>query len=109
MLRQHPNGCTLAIRAQPDAKKTAITGIYGEGEQSALRIALRARPVEGRANEALIEFLAVVFALPKSSVRLLSGAGSRSKVFLLKDLPAVAAEAALDKAIKSGTHFSCTG
>jgi uncharacterized protein len=108
MLRQHSNGCTLATRAQPGAKKTAITGIYGEGDQATLKIAVHAPPIEGRANEALIEFLAAVFALPKSSIQLLSGAGSRSKVFLLKGLPATTARTALDKAIESGNHFSCT-
>ena len=58
MLREVAGGVTLAVRAQPGAKKTAIIGIYGEGATAQLKIAVQAPPVEGRANEALIEFLA---------------------------------------------------
>jgi uncharacterized protein (TIGR00251 family) len=86
MLREVAAGVTLSIRAQPGAKKTAITGIYGEGATAQLKIAVQAPPIEGRANEALIAFLAKTFDLPKSSVALVSGALSRSKVFLLRGI-----------------------
>jgi len=86
MLREVAAGVTLAIRAQPGAKKTAITGIYGEGDSQQIKIAVQAPPIEGRANEALIAFLAKTFDLPKSSVALVSGALSRSKVFLLRGI-----------------------
>jgi hypothetical protein len=49
-----------------------------------LKIAVQAPPVEGRANEALIAFLAETFGIPKRSVELVSGESSRSKVFLLR-------------------------
>jgi len=84
MLRTAADGVTLAVRAQPGAKKTAITGIYGEGPAAQLKIAVQAPPIEGRANEALIAFLAETFGLPKSSVELVSGGLSRSKAFLLR-------------------------
>ncbi|HXS75183.1 MAG TPA: DUF167 domain-containing protein [Terracidiphilus sp.] len=84
MLREVPGGVTLAVRAQPAAKKTAIAGVYGEGDTAQLKIAVQAPPVEGRANEALIAFLAETFGLPKRSVELVSGELSRSKVFLLR-------------------------
>ena len=84
MLRQVEGGVTLAVRAQPGAMKTAIIGVYGEGEESQLKIAVQAPPIEGRANEALIAFLAEKFRLPKRSVELVSGELSRSKVFLLR-------------------------
>lgn len=83
MLREVPGGVTLAVHAQPGAKKTAIVGIYGEGDAAQLKIAVQAPPVEGRANEALIEFLAHTFGIPKKSVELLSGELARSKVFRL--------------------------
>ena len=86
MLREVAAGVTLSIRAQPGAKKTAITGIYGEGATAQLKIAVQAPPIGGRANEALIAFLAKTFDLPKSSVALVSGALSRSKVFLLRGI-----------------------
>ena len=80
MLRAAADGVTLAVRAQPGAKRTAIAGIYGEGTAAQLKIAVQAQPIEGRANEALIEFLAEIFSLPKNAVVLKSGELSRSKV-----------------------------
>ncbi len=82
MLREIAGGVTLAVRAQPGAKKTAIVGIYGEGVSAQLKIAVQAQPIEGRANEALIDFLAETFGVPKRSVELVGGELSRSKVFL---------------------------
>jgi uncharacterized protein len=86
MLREVTGGVTLAVRAQPGAKKTAIVGVYGEGDVAQLKIAVQAPPVEGRANEALIAFLAEMLGLPKRSVELVSGELSRSKVFLLRSV-----------------------
>lgn len=84
MLREVAGGVTLAVRAQPGAKKTAIVGVYGDGDAAQLKIAVQAPPVEGRANEALVAFLAETFNIPKRSVDLVSGELSRSKVFLLR-------------------------
>ena len=84
MLREVTGGVTLAVRAQPGAKKTAIVGIYGDADAAQLKIAVQAPPVEGRANEALVAFLAETFEIPKKSVELISGELSRSKVFLLR-------------------------
>ena len=84
MLRTVRDGVTLAVRAQPGAKKTAITGVYGEDDSAQLKIAVQASPIEGRANQALIAFLAATFDLPKHSVELVNGELSRSKVFLLR-------------------------
>ena len=84
MLRSTTEGVTLAVRAQPGAKKTAITGIYGEGATAQLKIAVKAPPLEGRANLALIAFLAESLGVAKNAVELKSGELSRSKVFLLR-------------------------
>jgi uncharacterized protein (TIGR00251 family) len=100
MLRATPQGSALAVRAQPGAKRTAIVGLYGEGVTEQLKIAVQAPPLEGRANEALIDFLAKTFKVPKSSVVLASGEFSRSKVFLLRNVNAEQAEAVLSKAAK---------
>jgi len=97
MLRVNPTGVTLAVRAQPGAKKTAITGVYGEGATAQLRIAVQAPPLEGRANEALIAFLAQTFALPKNAVALVSGELSRNKVLLLQGVSLARAVAVLAK------------
>ena len=84
MLRETADGVTVAVRAQPGAKKTAVVGIYGEGAAAQLKIAVQAPPIEGRANEALLAFLADSFSISRSRIVLVSGETSRSKVFLLK-------------------------
>ncbi|MFZ1083531.1 MAG: DUF167 domain-containing protein [Terracidiphilus sp.] len=84
MLRATATGVTLAVRAQPGAKRTAITGLYGEGSAAQLKIAVHAPPLEGRANLALIAYLAELFSLPKNAVELVTGELSRSKVLLLR-------------------------
>ena len=86
MLRATADGVTLAVRAQPGAKKTAIVGVYGEGPAAQLKIAVQAPPVEGKANAALIHFLAEFFGLPRNRIQLLSGELNRSKVFMLRGL-----------------------
>lgn len=100
MLRNLRDGVTLAVRAQPGARKTAITGVYGEGAAAQLKIAVQAPPIEGRANAALIAYLAKFFGLPGSSVELVSGKLSRSKVFLLRGVTAERAAAL----IAASTH-----
>ena len=95
MLRAAPSGVTLAVRAQPGAKKTAITGIYGQGAAAQLKIAVQAPPLEGRANQALIAFLAQTFEVPKNAVELVTGELSRSKVFLLRGVTRAMAVAKL--------------
>ena len=65
----------FAVRIQPRASKDEITGEIA----GAIKIRLRAPAVEGRANEALIEFLAQLLKSPKGAVRILSGERSRIK------------------------------
>lgn len=67
---------TLTLHIQPGAKKTEFAGLHGE----ALKIRLAAPPVDGKANEALIKFIAETLRLPKSAVSLKSGQTSRRKV-----------------------------
>jgi uncharacterized protein len=86
MLRAAAAGVSLAVRAQPGAKKTAFLGIYGQGATAQLKIAVQAPPLDRRANEVLIAFLAQTFALPKDAVKLISGELSRNKVFLLEGI-----------------------
>lgn len=95
MLRATQDGVTLAVRVQPGARKTVIAGIYGEGAAAQLKIAVQAPPLEGRANSAVIAFLAQAFSLPKSSIELISGETGRSKVLRLRGIPVAQAEAVL--------------
>ena len=68
-------GVSFAVKVQPRARRNAITGLLGE----ALKLALTAPPVEGRANEAVIKFFAALFEIPRSSVTIASGATNRIK------------------------------
>ena len=72
-----------------------ITGVYGEGKAAQLKIAVQAPPLEGRANQALIAFLAETFAVPKNAIEVISGELSRSKVFLLRGVTPATAQALL--------------
>ena len=65
----------LAVRVQPRASKDEISGVL----DGALKVRLRAPALEGRANEALCEYLAELLKTPKAAVRILSGHHSRSK------------------------------
>ncbi len=68
-LYESPAGVTFAVKVHPRARKTAITGELGD----ALKLALTAPPVEGKANDACIEFLAKLLKVPRSSVTIASG------------------------------------
>ena len=67
---------TLNLHVQPGAKTSSISGLHGD----ALKIRLAASPIEGRANKALIKFLAETFAVPLRNIELLRGQQSRHKV-----------------------------
>ena len=67
---------SFAVKVQPNASKTCAGGREGEF----LKIRLAAPPADGKANEALIEFLARRLSIPKSSVQIRSGVSSRRKV-----------------------------
>jgi uncharacterized protein (TIGR00251 family) len=81
---ESPAGVSFAVKVQPRAKKNGIVGEVGE----ALKIALSAPPIEGRANEACIEFLANLLKVPRSSVSIASGEKSRRKVIRVQGLTA---------------------
>lgn len=75
-LNETTRGVTFAVKVQPRARKNAITGVVGD----ALKLAVAAPPVEGKANQAVIEFFSDLFAIPRSSVSIASGETSRNKI-----------------------------
>jgi uncharacterized protein (TIGR00251 family) len=77
-------GVTFAVRVHPRAKKNGITGEVGD----ALKVALTAPPVDGKANEACIEFFAKLLKVPRSSVSIAAGQTSRNKVIRVVGLSA---------------------
>jgi len=77
-------GATFAVKVHPRAKKDAITGELGD----AFKLALTAPPLEGKANQACIEFFANLLKVPRASVSIASGQTSRKKVIRVAGLSA---------------------
>lgn len=75
MIKETADGVELSVRVIPRAKKTACSGVRGD----LLVVRLAAAPVEGAANDALIDFFAEALGLPRRAVRILSGERSREK------------------------------
>jgi uncharacterized protein len=83
-LKESPAGTTFAVKVHPRAKKNAITGEAGD----ALKLALTAPPVDGKANDACIDFFARLLKVPRSSVTIAAGQTSRNKVIRVAGLSA---------------------
>ena len=81
-IQQASSGVTFAVKVHPRAKRNAITGELG----GALKLALTAPPIDGRANEACIEFFANLLNLPRSSITIASGETSRRKIVRIAGL-----------------------
>ena len=71
----------LTLYVQPGASRTEYAGLHG----GAHKIRLAAPPVEGRANEALIEFLARAFGVRQRDVAIVSGASARHKIVRISE------------------------
>ena len=82
------NSCTVAIKVIPNAPRTEIVGRLG----GAVKIKVHAPPVEGRANEALCEFLAEKLRLPRRAVTVLRGTSSQQKVIRIQGLTSAEAQ-----------------
>ena len=76
------SSCTLAIKAVPNAPRSAVVGWLGD----ALKIKIHAPALDGRANDALCEFLADELGLPKRAVTLVQGDKSRQKLLHIAGL-----------------------
>lgn len=74
--RRNGDELTLTLHIQPGAKRSEVAGLHGD----ALKIRLAAPPIEGRANEALLKFIAGLFAVSARQVELRQGGQSRHKV-----------------------------
>jgi uncharacterized protein (TIGR00251 family) len=90
-IRDIPDGCTLPVRVHPGARRNAIVGVH----DGALKVSLTTPPTDGRANQALIAFLAGELHIPRARVTLLTGAASRSKSLRIAGLTSAELRAAL--------------
>ena len=75
MIEVTSTGVILSVYLQPRASKTEFVGVYGD----ALKFRVAAPPVDGKANLALCQYLAKLFALPQGAVSVYSGPASRNK------------------------------
>jgi uncharacterized protein (TIGR00251 family) len=71
-----PDGIRVTVQVMPNAKKSEVVGVIDD----ALKIRLHAQPIEGKANDALVRFLADALGIPKSTVSILRGHTSKRKI-----------------------------
>lgn len=83
-IRDSADGCELTVLARPRARRTEFAGTHA----GVLCIRLQALPVDGKANDDLLRFLADALGVPRSVVMLKRGATSRRKTLLVKGLTA---------------------
>ncbi len=90
-LELHPSGLKVTVRLTPNARKSGFNGLMETADgKTALKISVNVPPEDGKANKALIAFLAKSWKLPKSSISLLSGTTNRLKTLLVNgDGPAL--------------------
>jgi hypothetical protein len=88
-LHDGKRGAALTIRVTPRARKTGFGGVLEDGT---IRIRVAAPPVEGKANKALIRFLAKVLDVRKNRIEIVAGKRGLDKIISILDLTAQEAE-----------------
>ena len=77
---QHGDAIRLSVQVLPNAKNTEVVGLL----DGALKIRLKAQPIEGQANEELIRFIATQIKVPKKQISVVRGITSRLKIVEIK-------------------------
>lgn len=88
LIRSHPDGAVLAVRAVPGASAAKIVGLHGDE----LRVRVCSPPVDGRANEEIVKVVAAAVSVRAREVRLLAGHTARSKQLVVALPPRELAE-----------------
>jgi uncharacterized protein (TIGR00251 family) len=84
-LHDGKRGAALALRVTPRASKNEIVEVLSDGT---VKVHLTSPPVEGKANEALLKFLAKILDVPISHLEIVAGAGGRDKLISVTDMDA---------------------
>lgn len=79
----------FSVRVQPRSSRTGVEGVHGD----ALKVRVNAPPVDGAANEAVVEVLAEALGVPRRAVRIVAGDSSRTKVVEVAGVDAAAVHA----------------
>jgi len=87
LFHEEKNGITFRVRVTPRASGNAIAGLT----EGALRVRISAPPVEGRANKALLEYLAGFFGVPEHRLQILRGESGREKTIRVEGIGKAAA------------------
>ncbi len=90
-IEERDGGVRFTVRVQPRASRTELAGVYGDG----VKVRLTAPPVEGAANQALVEFLADRLGVPSAAVTVARGHRSRTKRLEVRGIGAEVVRAAL--------------
>jgi uncharacterized protein (TIGR00251 family) len=86
-----PASVRFAVRVQPRSSRTGVDGVHGD----AIRIRVNAPPVDGAANDAVIEVMAKTLGAARRDITIVSGESSRSKIIEVSGMTAAAVRAAL--------------
>jgi len=90
-LKESPRGVVLALKVIPRAKHTEIAGIEGDF----LKIRVHSAPIEGAANQEILDLLRKIFKVPRKNIQILRGEKSRSKLVEIQGLNSRIAMAAV--------------
>jgi hypothetical protein len=96
-LRDSKRGLTFDIQVIPHASRAEIAGV----QEGAFKVKVTAPPVEGAANEACIKLLARELGLKKSQMEISSGAKSRKKTVMIKDISKAELETKINNILKT--------
>ena len=94
VVRACDGGVRLRLRVKPGAGRDRLIGAYGES----LKVAVRAAPERGKANDAVSRLLAQLFSVSRSDVVVVAGAGSQDKMVEIRGTTAGSIAAALQRA-----------
>ena len=87
-----PEGVILNVRAQPRSSKAGLDGLLGD----AVKVRVRAAPVDGKATKELVETLASAFGVLKSAVSFKGGETSKTKRLLVRGVTAAGVKAVVE-------------
>ena len=96
-VNQQADAIVFAVKVHPRAKRERISAVVGD----ALKVELTAPPIDGRANEACIRFLAEFLKVPRSSITIAAGASGRNKVIRVTGVSASSVELRIAEALKT--------
>ena len=77
-------GLTINLRISPNAKKNKILGLYGEKQ---IKVSVACPPIDGRANETLVKFIAETFSVSQKNVEIIRGETSQYKTLFISGDP----------------------